>query len=130
MATPEFVYQDPLPLGKDSTKYRLGIVGGNLELNPRARLALRLLGVRSGRELAEVMAAVGLAQNLAALRALVTDGIQRGHMALHARGLATAAGAPPELCETLVERLVESGEIKLAKAQELLATLQTQGEMG
>jgi hydroxymethylglutaryl-CoA reductase len=108
----------------------VGIVGGNLELNPRARLALRLLGVRSGRELGEVMAAVGLAQNLAALRALVTDGIQRGHMALHARGLAAAAGAPPDLCETLVVRLVESGDIKLAKAQELLATLQAQGELG
>jgi hydroxymethylglutaryl-CoA reductase len=62
-------------------------VGGHLDLNPRARLSLRLLGAASARDLAAVMAAVGLGQNLAALRALVTEGIQRGHMALHARGL-------------------------------------------
>ena len=68
-------------------------VGGHLELNPRARLSLRVLGAESARDLAAVMAAVGLGQNLAALRALVTDGIQRGHMALHARGLALRARA-------------------------------------
>src|SRR5262249_53389885 len=66
----------------------VAIVGGHLDLNPRARLSLKLLGAESARDLAAVMAAVGLAQNFAALRALVTDGIQRGHMALHARGLA------------------------------------------
>jgi len=66
-------------------------VGGHLELNPRARLSLRVLGAESARDLAAVMAAVGLGQNLAALRALVTEGIQRGHMALHARGLALRA---------------------------------------
>jgi hydroxymethylglutaryl-CoA reductase len=69
----------------------VAIVGGHLDLNPRARLSLKLLGAESARDLAAVMAAVGLAQNLAALRALVTDGIQRGHMALHARGLALRA---------------------------------------
>jgi hydroxymethylglutaryl-CoA reductase len=68
-------------------------VGGHLELNPRARLSLRVLGAASARDLAAVMAAVGLGQNFAALRALVTDGIQRGHMALHARGLALRARA-------------------------------------
>ena len=68
-------------------------VGGHLELNPRARLSLRVLGAASARDLAAVMAAVGLGQNLAALRALVTEGIQRGHMALHARGLALRARA-------------------------------------
>jgi hydroxymethylglutaryl-CoA reductase len=68
-------------------------VGGHLELNPRARLSLRVLGAESARDLAAVMAAVGLGQNFAALRALVTDGIQRGHMALHARGLALRARA-------------------------------------
>jgi hydroxymethylglutaryl-CoA reductase len=69
----------------------VAIVGGHLDLNPRARLSLKLLGAKSARDLAAVMAAVGLAQNLAALRALVTDGIQRGHMALHARGHALRA---------------------------------------
>jgi hydroxymethylglutaryl-CoA reductase len=68
-------------------------VGGHLELNPRARLSLRVLAAESARDLAAVMAAVGLGQNLAALRALVTEGIQRGHMALHARGLALRARA-------------------------------------
>jgi hydroxymethylglutaryl-CoA reductase len=98
----------------------VGIVGGHLEINPGARIALRLLGVESARDLASVMAAVGLGQNLAALRALVTDGIQRGHMALHARGLAVAAGAPPSMVEQVTRRLIASGEIKLSKAREIL----------
>src|SRR5262245_56610629 len=98
-------------------------VGGHLELNPGARMALRLLGVESARELAEVMAPVGLGQNLAALRALVTDGIQRGHMALHARGLAAAAGAPEALRDAVVDELIASGEIKLGHARAILAAL-------
>ena len=96
-------------------------VGGHLDLNPRARLSLRVLRAESARDLAAVMAAVGLGQNLAALRALVTEGIQRGHMALHARGLVVAAGAPDDLIEQVVEQLIASGEIKLDKARELLA---------
>jgi len=75
-------------LGSIELPLAVAIVGGHLDLNPRARLSLKLLGAESARDLAAVMAAVGLAQNFAALRALVTDGIQRGHMALHARGLA------------------------------------------
>lgn len=98
-------------------------VGGNLECNPRARFSLRLLGADGARDLAAVMAAVGLAQNLAALRALVTDGIQRGHMALHARGLAQAVGAPAALHDALVARLVASGEVKLSRARALLREL-------
>ena len=98
-------------------------VGGHLELNDRARLALRMMGVDDARTLAAIMAAVGLAQNLAALRALVTDGIQRGHMSLHARGLALAAGAPAELSERVAERLVACGEVKLEKAREIVAEL-------
>jgi hydroxymethylglutaryl-CoA reductase len=83
-------------------------------------LNLRLLGVQTARELAEVMGAVGLAQNFAALRALATEGIQQGHMTLHARSVVSAAGAPPELFDTVVERVVKSGEIKVWKARELL----------
>ena len=101
----------------------LAIVGGNLEANPRARSALRLLDVRSARELAAVTAAVGLAQNFAALRALVTDGIQRGHMALHARGLVVAAGADDDLVAAVTERLIASGDIKLEKARALVAEM-------
>jgi len=70
------------------------------------------------------MAAVGLGQNFAAMRALVTDGIQRGHMALHARGLVVAAGAPADLVEQITCRLIESGEIKLSKAREILEEAQ------
>jgi hydroxymethylglutaryl-CoA reductase len=69
------------------------------------------------------MAAVGLAQNFAALRALVTDGIQRGHMALHARGLAVAAGAPEDLVEQVVEQMLACGEVKLSRAREILASM-------
>ena len=101
----------------------VGTVGGHLALNPRVRVALRVLGVRSSRELAAIMASVGLGQNLAALRALVTDGIQRGHMALHARGVVAAAGVPPGLREVVTERLIASGEIKLGRAREILASL-------
>lgn len=100
----------------------VGIVGGNLECNPRVHFGLRLLRVRSARDLASVMAAVGLAQNFAAVRALATDGIQRGHMALHARGLALAAGATEDMVDQVVEELIASGEIKLHKAREIVAS--------
>jgi len=98
----------------------VGIVGGHLEINPGARIALRLLGVESARELSAIMAATGLAQNFAAMRALATDGIQKGHMALHARGLVVAAGAPADLVDQITRRLIDSGEIKLSKAREIL----------
>jgi len=108
-------------LGALELPLAVATVGGNLEANPRARLALRLLGGGSARDLAATMAAVGLAQNLAALRALVTDGIQRGHMALHARGLAVAAGAREDLVQDIANQLVAGGDVKLARARELLA---------
>jgi hydroxymethylglutaryl-CoA reductase len=103
---------------------RVGIVGGPLQTNPSVAVNLRIMQVESSRELAEVMAAAGLAQNFAALRALATEGIQRGHMTLHARSVATAAGATPEIFDTVVDRLVESGEIKVWKARELVAEVQ------
>jgi hydroxymethylglutaryl-CoA reductase len=78
------------------------------------------MGVRSGQELAEVIVSVGLAQNLAALRALATEGIQRGHMGLHARQLAIAAGAEGPLVEQIAQRLVAEGRIRLDRAQELV----------
>jgi len=105
---------------------KVGIVGGSLESNPTVALNLRLLQVDSARELAELMGAVGLAQNFAALRALATEGIQQGHMTLHARSIVTAAGAPPELFDTVVERVVESGEVKVWNAKELLKQVQTE----
>jgi hydroxymethylglutaryl-CoA reductase len=111
-------------VGRIELPLAVGTVGGNLDLNPRVRLSLRLLGVQSARELAAVMAAVGLAQNFSAMRALVTDGIQRGHMALHARGVALAAGTPEPLVGRVIEHLLAGGEIKISKAREILASFQ------
>ena len=107
-------------VGEIEIPLKVGIVGGSLQSNPTVALNLKLLGVESARELAEVMGAVGLAQNFAALRALATEGIQQGHMTLHARSVVSAAGAPPELFDTVVERVVKSGEIKVWKAKELI----------
>lgn len=108
-------------IGELEMPMKVGIVGGSLQSNATVALDLRLLGVKSARELAEVMGAVGLAQNFSALRALVTEGIQQGHMTLHARSVAIAAGATAEIFDTVVDRLVESGEIKVRKAREIIA---------
>jgi hydroxymethylglutaryl-CoA reductase len=98
----------------------VGIVGGATRAHPTAQVALKILGVGSATELAEVMAAVGLAQNLAALRALVTDGIQAGHMALHARQVAVAAGAKGAQVDWLAGQLVAEGAVRAERARELL----------
>lgn len=108
---------------------KVGIVGGSLEANPSVEMSLRLLDVESATELAEVMGAVGLAQNFSALRALVTEGIQRGHMTLHARSVANAAGAYPEIFERVVELLIESGDIKVWKAKEIINDLEKKKEV-
>ncbi len=102
---------------------RVGIVGGPLESNPMVPIAHRILGIKSARELAELMGAVGLAQNMSALRALATEGIQRGHMSLHARSVVMAAGAYPEIFESVVEKLIDSSEIKVWKAKEIIEEL-------
>ena len=98
----------------------VGTVGGATRAHPTAQVALKILGVRSARELSEVMAAVGLAQNLAALRALATEGIQRGHMALHARQVAIAAGAEGAEVDRVAAQLVVEGQIRVERAHELL----------
>ncbi|MGD8439838.1 MAG: hydroxymethylglutaryl-CoA reductase, degradative, partial [Holophagae bacterium] len=113
-------------VGEIELPLRVGIVGGPLQSNPSVTMNLRLARVETSRELAEVMAAVGLAQNFSALRALVTEGIQRGHMTLHARSVATAAGASPEIFDSVVERLVESGEIKVWKAEQIIDQVKLQ----
>ena len=102
---------------------KVGTVGGPLQSNPTVALNHRLLQVKSARDLAEVMGAVGLGQNFAALRALATEGIQHGHMTLHARSVASAASAPAEIFDTVVERLIESGDIKVWKAYEIIVEL-------
>jgi hydroxymethylglutaryl-CoA reductase len=101
----------------------VGTVGGALHTHPSAKLALELAGVTHADRLAALAAAAGLATNLAALRALATEGIQRGHMALHARGLARAAGATGDTVERVAAELAASGDIKLERAREVLARL-------
>jgi hydroxymethylglutaryl-CoA reductase len=98
----------------------LGTIGGATRVHPLARANLALLGVQHARELAEIVAAVGLAQNLAALRALASEGIQRGHMELHARQVAIAAGAEGELIERVARQMVASDKINLEAAGEFL----------
>ena len=107
----------------------VGTVGGATRVHPTALLALKILGVESARELAEVMCAVGLAQNLAALRALATEGIQRGHMELHARQVAIAAGAHGELIEQVAKRMVQERVIRPDQAEEILAELSRGGAL-
>jgi len=99
---------------------QVGTVGGATRVHPVARIALKILKVKSARELAEVMAAVGLAQNLAALKALVTEGIQKGHMKLHAKNLAIMAGATGELIDIVAEQMVREGRIRYDYAKELV----------
>ena len=98
----------------------LGLVGGATKTHPLAQLSLRILGVKTAQELGEIAVALGLAQNLGALRALATEGIQRGHMALHARNVALSAGARGEELDWLVKRMVESHDVRADRAAELL----------
>jgi hydroxymethylglutaryl-CoA reductase len=109
--------------GRIDVPIKVGIVGGPLESNPTVAVNLRLLAIESATELASVMASVGLAQNFAAIRALATEGIQKGHMTLHARSVVTAAGAPQEIFDEVLERVIQSNVIKVWKAQEIIAEL-------
>ncbi|MEM6290306.1 MAG: hydroxymethylglutaryl-CoA reductase, degradative [Myxococcota bacterium] len=111
--------------GSMSLPTAVGVVGGATRVHPVARLALEILGCTSGHELGQVMAAAGLASNLAALRALATEGIQRGHMSLHARSIALGAGASGAEVEQLANALVADGEIKAERAATLLAELRS-----
>ncbi len=101
----------------------VGIVGGSTRSHPVAQVVMKVLNVDTARELSEVMAAVGLAQNLAALRALATEGIQRGHMGLHARQVAVAAGATGPDVDRISAQLVSEGKIRVERARELLSSM-------
>ncbi len=98
----------------------VGIVGGIANVHPVAKVCVKILGVSSAQELACVMTAAGLAQNYSAIRALATEGIQKGHMRLHARNLAAAAGAAPEQIDKIVQKMIEENKISLDRAKELL----------
>ena len=98
----------------------VGIVGGATKVHPAAQAAVKLMGVKTASELAEIIVSVGLAQNMAALRALATEGIQRGHMSLHARQVAIAAGASGELIEKVAAQMVAEKVVRVDRAEEIL----------
>ena len=107
-------------LGELELPMAVGTVGGATRVHPAARAALKLMGVKTARDLAEIITAVGLAQNLAALRALATEGIQRGHMSLHARQVAIAAGATPDEVQRIADRMVQEKAVRLDRAEMIL----------
>ncbi len=110
-------------VGRLEMPMAVGLVGGAAKTHPAARAAIKILGVKTATELAEVMAAVGLAQNFAALRALATEGIQRGHMKLHARNIAVSAGATGKLVDLVAKKMVEEKKIRFDRAKELVEEL-------
>jgi hydroxymethylglutaryl-CoA reductase len=91
-----------------------------------ARTNVKILGVKTANELGEIAAAVGLAQNMGALRALATTGIQHGHMRLHARNVAVTAGAPPELVERVVEIMIKEKKVRVDHAEEIIKQLKSE----
>ena len=106
----------------------VGLIGGAVRTHPIARIAIKILDVKTANEFAEVLAAVGLAQNLGALRALAHEGIQRGHMSLHARNIAVAAGATDELMDLVAEKMVEERKIRMDRAKELIEQYKASGK--
>ncbi|MCD6100011.1 MAG: hydroxymethylglutaryl-CoA reductase, degradative [Candidatus Marinimicrobia bacterium] len=106
----------------------VGIVGGATKVHPIAQLSLKIMGIKSVKELAEVIGAVGLGQNLAALRVLSTEGLQRGHMKLHARNIASTAGIPDEYVEQVANLMIKEGIIRVDKAKELYEMLRKKSD--
>jgi hydroxymethylglutaryl-CoA reductase len=105
----------------------VGLVGGATATHPTAKLAVKILGVKTAVELGEIIAAVGLAQNLAAVKVLATEGVQRGHMALHARNVAVNAGASGDLIDKVAEAMVRERKVRADRAAELMAELRGKG---
>jgi hydroxymethylglutaryl-CoA reductase len=105
----------------------VGLIGGAVKTHPIAKIAMKILGVKTANEFGEVCAAVGLAQNLGALRALADEGIQRGHMSLHARNIAVAAGVPEDMLDRVVEHMVKERAIRMDRAKELMKELNSAG---
>jgi hydroxymethylglutaryl-CoA reductase len=107
-------------IGEIELPLALGIIGGMTKVHPMAKIALKILNINSSSELSQVAAAVGLAQNVAALRALASEGIQKGHMALHSRNIAKIAGVPEELIEKVAQQLIQDKKIRVDYAKEIL----------
>ena len=110
-------------VGEIEIPMAVGTVGGATKVHPAFKVCQKILGVKSAKEMGEVFAAVGLAQNFAALRALATEGIQKGHMSLHARNIAVMAGAKGEQIEAVAKKMIEEKNIRMHRAQELLKEL-------
>ena len=108
----------------------VGLIGGATAVHPTAKANVKLLGIKGAQELAQVLAAVGLAQNFGALRALATEGIQRGHMELHARNIAATAGARPDEVDAVVARLVAEHAIRIDRAKEIVEEIRRSGRGG
>ena len=117
-------------VGRLEMPMAVGLVGGAAKTHPTARVNIKILGVKTAIELAEVMGAVGLAQNFAALRALASEGIQRGHMKLHARNLAMSAGATDELADKVATKMIEERKVRFDRAKELVAELSKKKKAG
>jgi hydroxymethylglutaryl-CoA reductase len=107
----------------------VGLIGGAVKTHPIARIAIKILGVKTANEFGEVCTAVGLAQNLGALRALANEGIQRGHMSLHARNIAVMAGATDEQIDIISAKMVEERKIRVDRARELLDKYKATGKI-
>jgi hydroxymethylglutaryl-CoA reductase len=109
--------------GKIELPMAVGLIGGAVKTHPIAKIAMKILNVKNANEFAEVLAAVGLAQNLGALRALSSEGIQRGHMSLHARNIAVNAGAKDEQVELVAEQMVRERKVRVDRAKEILTDI-------
>jgi hydroxymethylglutaryl-CoA reductase len=108
-------------VGEIELPLAVGTVGGSTKTNPIARISLKILGVKTSQELAEILASVGLAQSFAAMKALSTEGIQRGHMRLHARNIAMSAGATGEAVDRITLKMIEEGNISFSRAKEMIS---------
>jgi hydroxymethylglutaryl-CoA reductase len=111
-------------IGELELPIAVGTVGGVISVHPMAKLGIKILGVRTAKELAMVLATVGLAQNLAAMRALVSEGIQRGHMRLHAKNIATMAGAKGTLADVVAKRMAVENNVNVHRAREIISLME------
>ena len=110
-------------VGEIEVPMSVGIVGGIVNVHPMIEVCNKILGVKSAKELACVIGAVGLAQNLSAIRALASEGIQKGHMKLHAKNIASSAGVPKSKVDEVILRMILEGNISITRAKEILKNL-------
>jgi hydroxymethylglutaryl-CoA reductase len=107
-------------IGELELPMAVGIIGGAGNIHPKAKLCKKILGIKTAKELAEIVVSLGLAQNFAAVFALSTVGIQKGHMTLHAKNIAVMAGAKGDEIDKVAEQMIKEGRVKLDRAEEIL----------